>query len=279
MKYIDAHAHLVHGHRGFHELVDSGEFDEIWLMDLDGMVINGIQLAATGEVLQAMKDHPQVVYGFAHLDFDKEVDQIDRFRDMGFTGLKPYKPKTNWNDQRYYPFYERAEKEGMPILFHTGIVAKTGGVNRRENPEYGFGAEGMRPSYLSGIAEAFPDLQIIGGHLGYPWFEETAQNLYYYPNIVHDISGYRHPEFLEKFFKSLDRMTHDGTQRRFHEKVFFATDQFYGIEEQNRNALKFKQFWTLFHELVFQVYTPWGAPAEMEKFFYGNAHNWRMNLK
>lgn len=278
MKYIDAHSHLLHDHQGFHEIADSGEFDEIWLMDLNGMTINGMVFAETGEVLEAVKAHPGVVFGFGHLDFSQSVDQIDRLQDMGFTGLKPYKPRSNWNDPAYYPFYERAEKLGMPLLFHTGIVASVGDFKSRTNPEYGFGPEGMRPSYLAGISEAFPKLNIIGGHLGYPWFEETIHSLYFYPNIVHDMSGYRHPETLANFFKNLDRMSHDGTGRRLNEKVFFATDQFYGVPEQNSYALKLKQFWTLFFELIASIYCPWGAPEEMEKFFYGNAHNWRCNL-
>ena len=275
MRCIDAHAHLVHGHRGFHELADSGAFDEIWLMDLDGMDLSGIRLADSAEVLDAVKTHPGTVFAYGHLDFGKGVDEIDRLRERGFIGLKPYKPATDWNDERYYPFYARAEELGMPMLFHTGMAVRVGDYATRGGGPSGYGPSGMRPSYLAGIGEAFPKLKIVGGHLGYPWFAETVHNIYYCRNIVHDISGYRHYEQLTEFFRVLDRVANDGSGRMFHEKFFFATDQFYGMETENARALKLRDFWMLFFELVGSVYHRWGAPEEAEKFFFGNAHAFR----
>ena len=277
MKCIDAHAHLVHEHKGFHELADSDAFDEIWLMDLSGYELGGIRLAGEREVLDAVKAHPGVVYAFGHLDFSQPPEQIDRLRDKGFIGLKPYKPDTNWNDEKFYPYYERAEELGMPILFHTGMAVRGGEWRKRRAPGRGFGPDGMRPAYLAGVAEAFPKLKIIGGHLGYPWLEETFHNLYYCENIVHDISGYRNA--IHELLSNLDRAANDGSGRFFHEKLFFATDQFYGLREENERALKLKQFWTLLFELVGSVYYRWGAPEEAEKFFYGNAHSFRMECR
>ncbi len=115
------------------------------------------------------------------------------------------------------------------------------------------------------------------GHLGYPWLEETFHNLYYCENIVHDISGYRNA--IHELLSNLDRAANDGSGRFFHEKLFFATDQFYGLREENERALKLKQFWTLLFELVGSVYYRWGAPEEAEKFFYGNAHSFRMECR
>ena len=276
MKCIDAHAHLAHHAEGFHELVDSGAFDEIWLMDLSGYELGGIRLADESEVLDAVKAHPGVVYAFGHLDFSRPVDQIDRLREKGFIGLKPYKPDTGWNDEKFYPYYERAEQLGMPILFHTGMAAPAGEWRRCRAPGRGFGPDGMRPAYLAGVAEAFPNLSIIGGHLGYPWIEETFQNLYYYNNIVHDISGYRNA--LPELLANLDRFSNDGSGRFLNEKFLFATDQFYGIRSENERALKLKEFWTLLFELIGSVYYRWGAPEEAEKFFYGNARRLRSQI-
>ncbi len=278
MKCIDAHAHLVHNHQGFHEIADSGEFDEIWLMDLSGYTLGGIELATQQEVLQAVKDHPQVVFAYGHLDFSKTADEIDRLKDAGFCGLKPYKPLTNWNDQRYYPFYARAEELDMPILFHTGMAVSAGSWKKRGNDAIGCGPDGMRPAYLGGIAEAFPDLRIIGGHLGYPWFEESVQNIYYYKNIVHDISGYRNPEILLQLINSMDRKANDGTTRNFNDKFLFATDQFYGLPQENERALKLKHFWENFFDISLSVYFQWGNDDGKDKFFYRNAYNFKNRI-
>ena len=180
MKCIDAHAHLLHDHKGFHEIAESGVFDEIWLMDLNGICLNGLQLATSDEVCDAVKAHPGRVYAFGHLDFSKTPDEVDRLKDLGFIGLKPYKPDTHWNDEKFYPFYARAEELNMPVLFHTGMAVSAGAYASRQGKPYGYGPSGMRPGYLGGISEAFPNLRIIGGHQGYPWFEETVQNIYYY---------------------------------------------------------------------------------------------------
>ncbi|MCI5778810.1 MAG: amidohydrolase family protein [Lentisphaeria bacterium] len=276
MRCIDAHAHLLHDHQGFHEFADSGVFDEIWLMDLNGMDLSGAVIATSDEVLTAAKAHPGVVFAFGHLDFRCPVDEIDRLKERGFIGLKPYKPATHWNDERYYPFYARAEELDMPILFHTGMAVRVGNYAVRRGGPYGYGPSGMRPSYLAGIGEAFPKLRIIGGHLGYPWFEETVQNLYYCRNIVHDVSGYRHYDLLHELFRSLDRAANEGSGRMLYEKLFFATDQFYGSEAAQQWAVKLKEFWMLHFELVGSVYHRWGRPDEAEKFFYGNAHSFRL---
>ena len=276
MRCIDAHAHLMHDHRGFHEFADSGVFDEIWLMDLDGMDLSGNVIATSDEVLAAAKLHPGVVFAFGHLDFSAGVDAIDRLRDRGFIGLKPYKPATDWNDERYYPFYARAEELDMPILFHTGMAVRVENYAARRNGPYGYGPTGMRPAYLAGIGEAFPKLRIIGGHLGYPWFEETVHNLYYCRNIVHDISGYRHFDVLHELFRSLDRAANEGSGRMLYEKLLFATDQFYGEESAFSTARKLKEFWMLNFELIGAVYHLWGRPEAAEKFFYGNAHGFRL---
>src|SRR5438093_560681 len=75
---------------------------------------------------------------------------VDYFADNGARGIKLRNPRYNWDDERYFPIYERIEARGMMTLFHTGIA--------------GFGVMGfprMRPEYLLTIAVKFTKLQII----------------------------------------------------------------------------------------------------------------------
>lgn len=267
MKIIDSHAHLLHNHSGFYPLVESGIFDEIWLMDLSGVSLNGYETASRKELLQAAEDFKGRIFVFGFLDLEKPPEEIDRLKDAGFVGLKPYKPLHPYDSECYYPHYERAASLHMPILLHTGLVVP--GPAWKGSSGHSRGPDRMRPGHLAGIAEAFPALSIMGGHLGWPYLEETAQNLYYYPNITHDISGYmRVMEFLPGF---LDRRCHDGTTRFFNEKIRFATDSFYGSEEQNSRALRLREFWLRYFEFVGELYYRWGAPEEQEKFFAGTA--------
>lgn len=269
MKFIDAHAHLAHHAQGLDQIVDSGVFEQIWLMDLSGIgSLDNIQLAGREELLETVRRYDGFFLAFGFLDLDRDKpEKIDALREMGFVGLKPYKQLHPYNFEGYYPLYERAQMLGMPILFHTGLIAR--GTPFNPACPHGFGPENMRPIHLAGIAEAFPELQILAGHQGYPYLEEMQHNLYYYRNIRCDVSGYlRSVDALREIF---DRRTHDGTDRFFNHKIHFATDEFYGVDACNRRALRLAEFWRLYFEFVGSLYYRWGLPEEQEKFFRGNA--------
>ena len=269
MKFIDAHAHLRHDAKGLDAIVESGVFERIWLMDLSGIgSLDGIRLAAQQEVLETVRRYEGFFLAFGFIDLDHAVpDDVSRLRDLGFVGLKPYKQFKPYSDPAYYPLYERAQALDMAVLFHTGLIAQ--GKPYDGSYTHAFGPENMRPVHLAAIAEAFPDLQIIGGHQGWPWMEEMEQNLYYYRNITGDVSGYMRS--MPRLNEILDRRAHDGTDRYFNEKLHFATDMFYGAEADNAKALRLVKFWESYFEFVGSLYYRWGLPEEQEKFFRGNA--------
>ncbi|MCH8862496.1 MAG: amidohydrolase family protein, partial [Proteobacteria bacterium] len=71
----------------------------------------------------------------------------------GMTGLPP-------NDKHYWPVYMKCTELDVPVALqvgHTGPLLPS---------------ECGRPIYLDEVALAFPDLTIIGCHLGQPWHEE-----------------------------------------------------------------------------------------------------------
>ena len=269
MKIIDAHAHLCHNAKGIDAIVESGVFEQIWLMDLSGVgSLGDYQFATRQEVLDTVKRYNGFFLAFGFLDLDHAVpDDINRLCDLGFVGLKPYKQFKPYSDPAYYPLYERAQKLDMTMLFHTGLIAQAKPYDGKYT--HAFGPENMRPIQLAAIAEAFPNLQIIGGHQGWPWMEEMEHNLYYYRNITGDISGYLRS--VPKLNEILDRRAHDGTDRYFNEKLHFATDEFYGDEKCNARALRLAKFWESYFEFVGGLYYRWGRPEEQEKFFRGNA--------
>lgn len=267
MKSIDSHAHLLHDATGFARFVESGVYEEIWLAELPEQIFPDVRFASREELLRTAKEFPKQIRLFGYLDLPQDPSEVDRLKELGFFGLKPYKPALPWNSEAYYPCYARAAELGMPILFHTGLVGR--GAGFPEQGGHGFGSENMRPSHLAGIAEAFPELTILGGHLGWPYLEETAQNLYYYRNITHDVSGcLRNFSQLPEFF---DRRCHDGTKRFFNHKLRFATDTFYGSEEQCARSVRLHEFWRRWFEFVGELHYRWGAPEEADKFFYENA--------
>lgn len=94
----------------------------------------------------------------------KELDYA--VKELGFVAAHLY---PHWFGQApdaaiYYPYYARCAELGIPIMMQVGHCL----VYRSDNRL----ATVARPMTLDRIAIDFPELTIIGIHLGYPWTEE-----------------------------------------------------------------------------------------------------------
>ena len=165
-------------------------------------------------VEKAAERYPNLIVPFAMINVDQtQPAEITEFAERGFKGLKIIGPRRNYDDTTYFPLYEEAEKQGFVILFHTGIsggmidflqfppashinpadLARPMESNRRWKPESEadswYGAARMQPIFLDGISVAFPDLKIIGAHLGYGMYDSAAAVARWRRNVYFDISG------------------------------------------------------------------------------------------
>ena len=151
------------------------------------------------DVLACAREAPELIVPFAcpHPDEPADGARVDRWREEGFRGLKFILPRVPYHHESLYPYYERAEALAMPCLFHLGIVARLEGQHpgRVDNNL-------MRPVYLDTIARDFPNLTLIGAHLGNPWYEEATMSCRWNPNLYFDLSGStlkkKKPEFLQE---------------------------------------------------------------------------------
>ena len=136
-------------------------------------------------IREAFERYPDVIVGMGYIRLGIDgPDLVDRLRDQGFGGAKVINPRKNYNDKDYYPIYERLARWGMPILFHTGVVARL-----PKDGQFDTASDRMRPIFLDGIARAFPELTLIGAHLGVPWFDEACCVAAVNPNVYFDLSG------------------------------------------------------------------------------------------
>ena len=65
-----------------------------------------------------------------------------------------------------------------------------------------------RPIYLDQVALDFPDLVIVGGHIGYPWTDEAITVATKHENVYIDTSAYtvdRYPGALVDYLRSHGR--------------------------------------------------------------------------
>lgn len=115
----------------------------------------------------------------------------------GTTGLPP-------TDKHYWPVFIKCAELGVPVAIqvgHTGPLLPS---------------ECGRPIYLDEVALAFPDLTLIGCHLGQPWHEEMMILAWKHPNVYVETSA-RTPKYWPTEFV-------DFTRGRGRDKVIWATD-------------------------------------------------------
>ena len=160
-----------------------------------------------GATLEAWRSFPELVIPLAQISLDEDTgDDISCLHERGMRGLKVSAPGFNYDDERYYPVYARAEELGLPIVFHTGIrggpvdyllfhprdaalAETTSSEHERSLAGTTRGASRMQPIYLDTVALAFPRLRIIGAHLGYGLYDSAAAVARWRRNVTFDISG------------------------------------------------------------------------------------------
>jgi predicted TIM-barrel fold metal-dependent hydrolase len=216
-RIFDAHVHYFWWDRR-----NSGDFLEA-LRD-KAAEIGTVKIALLGnpgrkghDALEAaIQRYPDLLYGMGWLRLDEDPPSlIDEFHERGFHGIKILGPSKNYDDEAYYRHYERAQARGLRILFHTGILGgpvdylmgsaedawkapPTGAEEEalvtklareaRARP-YGFSSARMQPIYLDTIAFHFPELFIIGAHLGWPDYRTACAIARWRPRLFFDLSG------------------------------------------------------------------------------------------
>lgn len=162
------------------------------------------------ESIEMARRHEDLFVPSAMVDPDEITGRdVRHLHEMGYRGLKIIGTRRDYDDRRYFTVYEAAEVLRMPILFHLGVIG--GGVDysithpRRDAQaaqtmermrEMGrnflrdVSAIRMRPFHLDTIANNFPDLRVIGAHLGGTGnYDEAASVARWRHNVLFDMSG------------------------------------------------------------------------------------------
>jgi hypothetical protein len=158
-----------------------------------GALISNDELAAT------TRAQPGRILGIGSVDLHRPMDAVRELRrcvkELGFVGVRvlPWLWGLPPNDRRYYPIYAECVELDVVFCLQVGHA----GPLRPSEP-------GRPIPYLDEVALEFPELRIVGGHIGYPWTEEMIALATKYPNVYIDTSAYtpqRYPESLVRFMK------------------------------------------------------------------------------
>lgn len=160
-------------------------------------------LITNEEVAESIDRAPGRFRGLASADIRnpvKAVKEIRRWAESdAFVGVRvvPWLWDLPPNDRRYYPVYVACVEAGVPLCTQIG---HTGPLCRSE--------PGRPIPYLEDVLLDFPDLVVVGGHVGYPWIDEVISLAHKFPNFYVDTSAYalhRLPPALVSFMKNEGR--------------------------------------------------------------------------
>jgi hypothetical protein len=160
-------------------------------------------LISNDEVASFVRQAPDRLIGVGSLDISNPraaVKELRRcVRELGFKAVRvlPWLWELPPTHARFYPVYSECCELGIPFctqVGHTGPLLPS---------EYG------RPiPYIDQVAIDFPDLVIVGGHIGYPWTEEMIAVATKHPNVYIDTSAYtvkRYPTALVDYLRGHGR--------------------------------------------------------------------------
>lgn len=138
------------------------------------------------------------------------ADLTHAVRDLGFVGAHLY---PHWfglapDHAKYYPYYAKCAELDVPITMQVGhnLVYS----RERRLPSVG------RPITLDQVAIDFPELTLVGIHIGVPWTDEMISMCWKHPNVYTAGDAYAPRHWPASYVHYLN------TYGR--EKVLFGTD-------------------------------------------------------
>ena len=193
-------------------------------------------LISNDEVAGWVAEHPGRFAGLAAVDLDRPMKAVRELRrcvsELGFIGLRviPWLWDAPPTDRRYYPLYAACVELGVPFFTQVG---HTGPLRPSET--------GRPVPYIDQVAIDFPELVIVGGHIGYPWTEEMVAVCRKHENVYIDTSAYvprRFPHELVAYMRSRSgrRRVLFGTNFPMlgYEQAFEGLDDL-GLDEETRD--------------------------------------------
>ncbi len=168
-------------------------------VDVGGVISSVAALGAGGEVdaitaeevHQVVDGHRDRLFGWVGINPETTMETLRLIEhavvDLGFTGVHVYPHWFNLrvDDRKYYPIYAKCAELGVPIALQVGTQTPRNRARLQ-----------AKPSWLDPVAFDFPELTIMGIHVGTPWTDEMIFLCRNYEN-VYMIADARQPSTWE----------------------------------------------------------------------------------
>ena len=148
-------------------------------------------------VHEICQEHPDRFSGLAGIDPFRGMVGLKELEEavnnMGFVGahLYPHWCELPPDHAKYYPYYAKCCELDIPIMMQVGhnLVYS----RKRRLPSVG------KPIYLDQVAIDFPELKLIGIHIGIPWTEEMISMCWKHENVFTAGDAYAPKYWPESF--------------------------------------------------------------------------------
>jgi hypothetical protein len=256
--FIDFHTHVFPKNRASSILLDlsaRGEIPHFTDGTLDGLLgamqRSGVELSLISRITTKKEQVDEVnqwllgctgpnvqPLATVHPDLPVSCGDLEGLRAQGFQGIKLHPDYQGFfvDDPRMYPFYEAAQADGIPVLFHAGL-------DRGLPPPVH-----ATPKGLLKVHRQFPGMMMVAAHMGgEDNYEETethllGEDIYLDTAFVLRIMA---PETLKRFFR-----------KHPVERILFGSDSPFTDQEA---------------ELRYLLNLPFLSASEKEKIAGGNA--------
>lgn len=162
--------------------MDEAGVERAVIVALDCTSTHGCRIPSNETVAELAAKHERLI-GFASVDPHERnaPRQLERaVRSLGLKGLKldPALQRFQPDDrERAFPLYALCGELGIPVLLHAGLSWAPKGLARL-----------AMPLLLEEALQAYPRIQFVLAHFGWPWVDEALMLALKYPNLHLDTS-------------------------------------------------------------------------------------------
>lgn len=165
-------------------------------------------------VADVINKYPDRFYGLVGIDPYEGMRGVKELeyavRNLGFVGAQLY---PHWFEMppdhaKYYPFYAKCCELDVPMQIQVGHCLRYS----KDRPLKSVG----RPLTLDTVACDFPELKLIGSHIGFPWVDEMISVAYKQPNVYISSDAYAPKHWPPNFVHFINTWGK--------EKVLYGTD-------------------------------------------------------
>ncbi|MBO8142392.1 MAG: amidohydrolase [Firmicutes bacterium] len=244
-----------------HRVATVDEAAAMWRQEVDVHGLRAIVFLTGGgndRLASVIKTYPERFIGFAHHDpfAPGAAEELERaVTELGLRGYKVIAPLLSRpvDDPVAFPVWAAAERLGIPVLIHFGILGSGGGLAGHPN---------CNPLALERVAQGFPTVPFVIPHFGAGYMRELLLLCWSCRNVYVDSSG-----SLQWMRWVPETLSLTSVLRRFvetigPERIIFGTDS---------TALP-RGFIRLYYEEMQRAC--WAlnlSEEEQDQIFYGNA--------